>query len=128
MNKSCIFKILFYICFALFLFMFLWIFNVNHENLGIEVNYITVILGIFNIILSLVFIFMSLKKKVENINLLFPVSYLIFVIVVFILMFVMNGRLIVPYIHISYYGTLIMFNYLLLNIYSFLSCLNGKHN
>ena len=119
MNRSCIFKILYYICFALFLYIFLGIFNSNA---------VAIIFGIINVILTIVFILKSIKKKLENIKLLFPVSYLIFVIVDFILMFVMNDKLIIPYIHISYYGTLIMFNYLLLNIYSVLSCLNGKHN
>lgn len=119
MNKSCIFKILYYVCFAFFLYMFLGIFNLNA---------LAMILGVLNIVLTIIFILKSIKKKLENVNLLFPISYLIFVIVVVILMFFMNDKLIIPYIHISYYGTLIMFNYLLMNVYSVLSCLNGKHN
>ena len=124
MNKSCAFKILYYISFFLFILICLGISSVYLDT-RLAIN---LILGIANILLTIIFIIKSKSKKIEDVNITFPITYLIFLVIVVILMFVMNKKLIFPYIHFSYYKMIILFNYLLLNIYSVLSCFKSKNN
>lgn len=125
MNKQYIYKILYYICFASVIFTWIGIISVPLSEIQIDIN---LLLGVINLILTIIFIIKSIKTKLENVNLLFPIIYLIFTIIVVILMLIMNNKLIIPYIHFNYYGTIILFNYLLLNIYSVLSCFKTKNN
>ena len=124
MNNSNLYKILYYICIIPFIYLFLdsYIF-VYESNLSINL-----LLGIINFILIIFFSIKSFKYKLKNINILFPLFHLIFSTIVIILMFIMNNKLIIPYIHFDYYETFILFNYLLLNIYSVLSFYKRKNN
>ena len=121
MNKSTIFKILYYICFVVTLFI--WI----YASKVIDVYAIDIrttsnsILGIINLIFIIIFSIKVFKNKLKNTNILFPIIYLIFSIIVVIISFIMNSKLVISYIHFSYYVSFILFNYLLLNLYSILS-------
>lgn len=72
--------------------------------------------------LVLIFTFLIIKKKKLNVkNLLLPVAYIIFTIIILIISFLFNNKVIFPYIHFNYYVQFILIGYLLLNIYSILS-------
>ena len=121
MNKSFSFKILYYVCFVLSVAT--WIIaskSVNTFGLSIEIG-IAPILGLLNLILVIIFSLKLIKNKLENVNVLFPIIYLLFLIVVILLALVMNNKLMIPNMHYGYYISFILFNYLLLNIYSILS-------
>lgn len=121
MNKPLVFKILYYICFLFS--MFIWIYASNLIDIyAIDIRtFANTIFGILNLILVIIFIIKSFKTKLNNANILFPIVYLIFSIIVVVLAFIMNSKLIIPYIHFSYYISFILFDYLLLNLYSVLS-------
>lgn len=126
MKKSFVFKILYYVSFVLSLIT--WIVtsnlvNIFGINIGIGINQILLIV---NLILVIVFSIRTIKNKLEKVNIIFPISYLIFLVIVVILTFIMNNKLMIPNIHFSYYITFILFNYLLLNIYSNLSFFKNK--
>ena len=50
-----------------------------------------------------------------------PITYIIFTIIVLIICILFNNKLVIPYIHYSYYLKFILINYILLNTYSLLS-------
>ncbi len=80
------------------------------------------IINYINIGLVLVFTFFFIKKKTMNINsLIMPISYLIFFIIVLIICFLFNDKVVSPYIHFGYYQLFILIAFILLNIYSILS-------
>ena len=117
MNKSMVYKILYYI---IFLFTIVVCFFTKSK---IDVYMVTLetlsnmLLVIINFILVVIFS-IKIKNKLGNINVLFPIIHIIFMILVFILL--------LPYIHFTYYISFILFNYLLLNIYSVLSLVKLK--
>jgi len=79
------------------------------------------ILVILNLILFIIFTILIIKKRKLNIkSLIFPISYIIFLGIVFGLSLLFNNKVVVPYIHFAYYQTFILIDYLLLNIYSLL--------
>lgn len=126
MNKSFGFKILYYVCFAFSVST--WIIASNFVNvfgLSIEIG-IAPILGLFNLISVIIFSVKLIKNELENINILFPIIYLLFLIIVIILAVIMNNKLMIQNIHYGYYISFILFNYLLLNVYSILSIIKLK--
>lgn len=125
MNKSIIFKILYYICFVFSVLIWIGAFNsVNQFGIGIRTSS-NVILGILNLLLVIIFSIKLIKNKLENANILFPIFHLIFMIIITTLSILMNDKLVIPYIQYGYYISFILFNYLLLNVYSVFS-LNKK--
>ena len=80
-------------------------------------------LFIANLVLCLIFIVLSRKYKLRKPNIIVPILYLLFLIIIFGLSIVMNYLLIVPNIHFAYYYNLVLIGYLMLNIYSLL-CLS----
>lgn len=126
MNKATMYKILYYICFVISILIWFGTKSLITE-LGTDIGtYTNSLLGIINIILVIIFSLKLIKKRIDKVNLLFPVSYIIFCIIVIIICFVMNTKLIIPYIQFSYYIGFILFNYILLNIYSILSLNKSK--
>lgn len=71
----------------------------------------------------LITIICLLKKKNElDVNsLIFPISYLLFLIFIIIISFVLNRYVIVQYMHFVYYYRFIIFDYFLLSLYTLLS-------
>ena len=123
MNKTLIFKILYYICFVLSATIWVAASNlVNTFGLGIRTS-IAPIIGLLNLILIIIFNIKLIKNKfkLENVNIIFPIIYILFLIIVTVLAVIMNNKLMIPNIHYGYYISLILFNYLLLNIYSILA-------
>ena len=84
----------------------------NFGILGCIIN------GILVVVFSILF---AIKKKLDKVNILFPIVYLVFTIIVLILCHLFNDRLLIPYVQYPYYTGFILFNYALLNIYSILS-------
>lgn len=114
------YKILYYICFVLTTVCF-FAFGIFVEDLGVVMNSY---FGIFNLILSLLFILLSARKyKLKKFNIVCPIVYLVFFVIVTCLCFVLNSIVMVPYIHFMYYYNFVLIAYLILNIYSLL-CLS----
>lgn len=121
MNKSLIFKILYYVSFILTTIIWLYISRlIDKYDLDIK-TFSNTLLGIINLVLIIIFSIKLLKYKLEKVNILFPIIYLIFSIIVMIISFIMNNKLVIPYIHFNYYVSFVLFNYFLLNAYSVLS-------
>ena len=121
MNNSKIFKILSYICLILtILISFLISQPITVYSLEIIIPF-NLILLVINLLLAIIFIIKTFKKKLNNVNIFFPIIYLVFMIVVIGIVIIINNRLFIPYIHFNYYFTFVLFNYLLLNIYSVIS-------
>lgn len=114
------YKILYYICFVLTTVCF-FAFGIFIEDLGVVMNSY---FGIFNLILSLLFILLSARKyKLKKFNIVCPIVYLVFFGIVTCLCFVLNSIVMVPYIHFMYYYNFVLISYVILNIYSLL-CLS----
>ena len=80
-----------------------------------------VVLLVINILSVIVFtIRLIINRKTDNTLIAFPISYMLFVIIVYILGFVFDSRMIIPKIEYSYFNLFIEIDYLLLNIYSLL--------
>ena len=121
MNKSLIFKILYYVSFILTTIIWLYISRLI-DKFDLDINtFSNTLLGIINLVLIIIFSIKLLKHKLEKVNILFPIIYLIFSIIVMIISFIMNNKLVIPYIHFNYYVSFVLFNYFLLNVYSVLS-------
>lgn len=121
MNKPLAYKILYYICFILTTFIWISVSSLVNEIGVILGTGRNTILGLINLILIIIFSIKLFKHKLDKINILFPIIYLLFLIIVVVVAILMNDKLIIPYIHYSYYISYILINYLLLNIYSVLS-------
>lgn len=120
MNSSKNYKIVYYLCFSLTLVAvsltqcFISYYNVLFGGLNI-------FLGIVNTILVVVFAFLTAKRKLHKVKTMFPIIYLLFLIVIMATSFAYNSIAVIPYLHFNYYITFILCNYILLNIYSLLS-------
>lgn len=126
MNKTTIYNILYYVCFVISILIWFGTKSVI-TDFGTDIGtYTNLFLGIINIILVIIFSLKLIKKRIDKVNILFPVSYLLFCIIVIIICFIMNTKLIIPYIQFSYYIGFILFNYILLNVYSILSLNKSK--
>jgi len=111
--------ILYYICFiATILFSIITSLCFNMSS----------VLLIINVILGIIFTGLIIKIKKINVNsLIFPISYIIFFIVVVGLCILFNTKVLVQFVHFGYYQFFILINFLLLNVYSIL-CVNLKEN
>ena len=101
----------------------LYLLNNNGVNFVINSKLLIVSL-VINIILVVVFSIRIIKKKNISSNIIFPICYLVFFVIVLILCFIFNNRILIKYIHFEYYECLILINMLLLNVYSILSIKN----
>lgn len=121
MNKPKIFVVLYYLCLILSIGLVIYSSSVITE-FGVSIwEDITSVFIFLNIILVLIFSLGLIKRKLKNINIIFPIIHLIFMLIVVVLMFIINNKLVMPYIHFDYYISFILFNHLLLNLYSVLS-------
>lgn len=125
MNNTLVYKILYYVCFVFSLCIMIALTTINgvlYLNFATNLQMFVILL---NIILVVIFSVMLHKKKLSNANILFPINYLVFSILVIFICFLMNDKLIHPYMQFGYYISFILFSYLLLNIYSLL-CFTKK--
>ena len=126
MNKITIYKILYYICFIISILIWFGTKSIIKDFGTYIGTYTNSFYAIINIVLVIIFSLKLIKKRLDKVNILFPVFYIIFCIIVTIICFIMNTKLVVPYIQFSYYIGFILFNYILLNIYSILSLNKSK--
>lgn len=130
MKKNTIYIVLYYISFIISLsLIFLPNLLLNKFGLGEEITeylvsntFISIMLEGINIIIVILFTIKILQKqKVLNVNIMFPIIYMVFVFIILLGCNLFNSRLVIPNIHFTYYIVFILINYLLLNIYSVLS-------
>ena len=76
---------------------------------------------LIHLVTMIILCILLVKNKLESVNILFPIAYLIFFAIVILIMFLFNNKLIISYIHFDYYLNFVLFNYILLNLYSILS-------
>jgi len=88
-------------------------------NTGLITNILENIFVVINLILVIAFTILIIKKKKIVVDsLMLPISYICFFIIVMILCFLFNNKVMVPYIHFEYYLFFINTGLLFLNSYS----------
>lgn len=131
--KTKLYLILYYLCFII-TFLVIWYGAFNYVplfQLGNKIHIIDSLLqyimnhlfivSVINIILIIIFTILLIKKKKINVNsLIFPISYLLFLIVIMIICFMFNNKIALEYMHFGYYQRFILIDYVLFNIYSIL--------
>lgn len=123
MSNSKKYIILYYISFLVTVFVSLFldstitIFSANMFMSGLII--LSLIINLVLVVLFSVFIFM--KRKLMKTNLLFPITYLLFLVFVLLFSVIYDDRLILSVIHYHYYFMFVLVDYLLFNIYSVLS-------
>ena len=90
---------------------------------GEGLNFLPYALLIFiNLLLVVAFTIMFIKnKKMEKTLTAFPISYILFVIILYFIGMLFDKKMIIPMIEYNYFNLFIMIDYLLLNVYSLLS-------
>ena len=94
----------------------------------LKVNYFTDVLIILAVSLFITVILLLFKKKydLDVTSLIFPISYLSFMVFIILLTFILNNFVVVKNMHFVYYYRFIIFDYLLLCIYTILSFKSKK--
>ena len=125
MNKSLVYKILYYVSFVFTLGLTFFLTRLDEDLYFNRATNFQLFMIVINVLLVIIFSVKLRKNKLENINIVFPINYLIFSILVILIAFLMNNKLILTYAQFGYYINFILFGYLLLNIYSVL-CFEKK--
>ena len=95
--------------------------NSNYfENIYLGLSAIPLVLIVINLILVLIFTIFLIKKKLDDVNILFPIIYITFTMIILLICTLFNSRLVIPFIQFSYYTKFILINYILFNLYSIL--------
>ena len=77
------------------------------------------IVSIINLMLIIVFTVLLLKKeKIVVDSLVFPISYILFLVGIMIICYLFNNKVALEYMHYGYYQKFIMIDYIMLNVYS----------
>ena len=126
MNKSLVYKILYYVSFVFTLGFAFFLTRINEDlYFNMATNY-QLFMIIINLIMVIIFSIKLNKCKLKNVNIIFPINYLLFSIFVVVIAFLMNTKLILTYVQFGYYINFILFGYFLLNIYSVFSLYKDK--
>lgn len=131
MKKEKTYIYLYYLCFILSLiiyiipYQFIVIFSPDTSNLTIRSLFNTVVL-LINLILVILFSVYLKKKKFTPGNIIMPITYIVFWIVIITVCFLFNSRLVIPNLQFNYYTKYIYIGYLILNVYSILCFKNKK--
>lgn len=131
MKKEKIYIYLYYLCFILSIiiyiipYQFIVIFSPDTYNLTIRSLFNTVVL-LINLILVILFSVYLKKKKFTPGNIIMPITYIVFWIVIITVCFLFNSRLVIPNLQFNYYTKYIYIGYLILNVYSILCFKNKK--
>lgn len=125
MNKSMLYKILYYVSFVFTLGLTFFLTRLNEDLYFNRATNYQLLMIVVNVVLVIIFSVKLIKNKLDNVNIVFPINYLIFSILVILIAFLMNSKLILTYAQFGYYINFILFGYLLLNIYSVL-CFEKK--
>ena len=120
-KNSKIYKFLYYISFFVTFLLIILVGLSSDELFGFVFNKLFII----NIILMFIYFILLIifKKKVKDCNILFPILYLIFLVIIVLLALIMNSFVMEQNIHFMYYSNFILVGYIFLNIYS-LMCLS----
>ncbi len=122
MNNKKIYVLLYYVSVLLSIFVcIIPKLLLTNGNYYIHLSELSHIIIFINILLIIVFTIFMLKKNLEHVNILFPIIYIVFTVIVLIMCVLFNNKIVIPYIHYSYYIQFILINYTLLNLYSILS-------
>ncbi len=130
MKKNTIYIILYYVSFVISLsLIFIPNLFINIFGLGEEITeylvsntFISIMLEGINIVLVILFTIKILQKQRDlNVNIMFPIVYMVFTFIILLGCNLFNRRLVIPNIQFTYYIVFILINFLLLNIYSVLS-------
>lgn len=131
MKKEKTYIYLYYLCFILSIiiyiipYQFIVIFSPDTSNITIRSLFNTVVL-LINLILVILFSVYLKKKKFTPGNIIMPITYIVFWIVIITLCFLFNSRLVIPNLQFNYYTKYIYIGYLILNVYSILCFKNKK--
>ncbi len=131
MKKEKTYIYLYYLCFILSIiiymipYQFIVIFSPDTSNLTIRSLFNTVVL-LINLILVILFSVYLKKKKFTPGNIIMPITYIVFWIVIITVCFLFNSRLVIPNLQFNYYTKYIYIGYLILNVYSILCFKNKK--
>lgn len=131
MKKEKTYIYLYYLCFILSIiiyiipYQFIVIFSPETSNLTIRSLFNTVVL-LINLILVILFSVYLKKKKFTPGNIIMPITYIVFWIVIITVCFLFNSRLVIPNLQFNYYTKYIYIGYLILNVYSILCFKNKK--
>lgn len=97
------------------------------DNLD-DSNFIAIILIIITVTCALTFkILLSKYKKLEKATIYFPISYVIFAIIIYSISHCYDKILIIPTIQYTYFSELLIIPFVLLSLYSILS-INYQEN
>lgn len=131
MKKEKTYIYLYYLCFILSIiiyiipYQFIVIFSPDTSNLTIRSLFNAVVL-LINLILVILFSVYLKKKKFTPGNIIMPITYIVFWIVIITVCFLFNSRLVIPNLQFNYYTKYIYIGYLILNAYSILCFKNKK--
>ncbi len=131
MKKEKTYIYLYYLCFILSIiiyiipYQFIVIFSPDTSNLTIRSLFNTAVL-LINLILVILFSVYLKKKKFTPGNIIMPITYIVFWIVIITVCFLFNSRLVIPNLQFNYYTKYIYIGYLILNVYSILCFKNKK--
>lgn len=131
MKKEKTYIYLYYLCFILSIIIYIipnqlmTIFSPIESDLIIRSLSNTIIL-LINLILVILFSIYLKKKKFTSGNIIMPIIYIVFFIVVMTVCFLFNNRLVIPNLQFVYYVKYIYIGYLILNVYSILCFKNKK--
>ena len=90
-------------------------------DIYVNLSEISIYLMVINVWMVVYFSILLSKRKLNNVNILFPISYILFTVIILIVCLLFNNKVLIPYLQFSYYINFILINYILLNIYSVLS-------
>lgn len=122
MKDSKIFSIVYYFVFLVTLMIFILSYNILNEYDIYGLESPIIYLGALNLILVIVFtIFKTISKKSLNGNTILLIVYLIFEAIVFAISLLYNNIVIYKNLQISYFCSIILVAYTLLNLYAILS-------
>ena len=122
MNSKKIYSVFYYIALLLSIFVYAMP-NILPSNVSfyIQLSELSQIIALVNVILVVFFTILLIRGNIDKVNIMFPIIHIVFTIIVLVICALFNNRLVVPYVHYSYYIQFILVNYTLLNIYSVLS-------
>lgn len=126
--KNNLYKILYYLSSIVIVILLIYCSKMTFKN-DITVFYssleILLTLSVLSFIVTNIFLFKNKKFKTNTKDLLLPIIYLVFVLIVIILMVIYNKDAIIPYLHYTYYYIFLLIPYILLNLYTILLSKKG---
>ena len=124
--KGKLYLVLYYLAFLVTVGAF-WYSGSKITLFGGNIGTIYILLELINIVLFAVFtIRLVINKKVEKASVLFPISYIVFICILYVIGFFFDKKLIIPMIEYNYYNLFILLDCIILNFYSVLSVKKKK--